>query len=454
MQDANFNWIRFLWLVRFHKISSLARHRLPNELPVPQEILDQLDIEAEENLTANRRKREAINILSEKLAKEKIAFKLFDPSLLAEQYYESEGLRSHDHECLTVTVTQQGIQACINALRAMDYRQRSRRVFLSHDSAYSITIEIAKNWNPKALEHASAPYANDEEALLKCCLLAARDTWRRWCYAYDIARILKTRSNELNWDKFVSLGACSNSQRICIQSLLWACRISSTSTPRIAILSAGPELLSCLWNSTSTLPGLPLTPGDRAKLAKLRLNGSTDRLSRLLQKLVHLLLPIRSRLRGARRKVGDYIPSNLMVAQEINELAEVSDSDTVHDLGCGDGRILIEAAKRGARGVGIDIDGKLVALARENARQAGVADLLTFRAGNLFELRDLATASVVTVYLNQDAYPDLETFFNKTLKPNTRVVSHRYLFLNRPACESRVVKVAPGRVSYVYRWNW
>jgi len=96
----------------------------------------------------------------------------------------------------------------------------------------------------------------------------------------------------------------------------------------------------------------------------------------------------------------------------------------VYDLGSGDGRIPIAAARSyGARAVGIDIDPKLVALAKQNAVQAGVADKVTFRNEDLFEA-DFSDATVVTLFLWPEINIKLRPKLLATLRPGTRIVSH------------------------------
>lgn len=106
------------------------------------------------------------------------------------------------------------------------------------------------------------------------------------------------------------------------------------------------------------------------------------------------------------------------------ELARVGPEDVVYDLGCGDGRIVIAAARdHGARGVGIEIDPKLVDQARENARKAGVADRVEIRLGNLFEV-DLSGATVVALYLLEHLNLRLRPKLQRELPSGARVVSH------------------------------
>lgn len=108
------------------------------------------------------------------------------------------------------------------------------------------------------------------------------------------------------------------------------------------------------------------------------------------------------------------------------ELAGTRADDLVADLGSGDGRIVITAARRfGARGLGIELDSGLVEKSRENARLAGVAERVSFVQGDVLTT-DFSRASVVTVYLLPDLMGRLQPRFSEELKPGTRVVSHAF----------------------------
>ncbi len=123
-----------------------------------------------------------------------------------------------------------------------------------------------------------------------------------------------------------------------------------------------------------------------------------------------------------------YIPSTRGNADEMLRLAAVTASDTVYDLGSGDGRIVIAAARDyGARGVGIDIDPALVRESRENARRAGVANRTVFRASDIFAV-NLGEATVITLYLLSGLVAKLEPKLLAELKPGTRIVAHDYGF--------------------------
>ena len=107
-------------------------------------------------------------------------------------------------------------------------------------------------------------------------------------------------------------------------------------------------------------------------------------------------------------------------------LARVKASDVVYDLGCGDGRIVIAAARLfGARGVGIDIDPVLLRRAKENARNAGVEHLVRFEQADFFQ-SNLGEASVVTMYLLTEVNLRLRPKLLRELKPGARLVSHTF----------------------------
>jgi len=121
-----------------------------------------------------------------------------------------------------------------------------------------------------------------------------------------------------------------------------------------------------------------------------------------------------------------YVPTPQIVVDRMLQLAEVTKTDVVYDLGCGDGRIPITAAKNfGARGVGVDIDPQRIAEANANAKQAGVAHLLTFKLQDAMTT-DLSDATVVTLYLLSSSNLRLRPILTKQLKPGARIVSHAF----------------------------
>jgi SAM-dependent methyltransferase len=122
----------------------------------------------------------------------------------------------------------------------------------------------------------------------------------------------------------------------------------------------------------------------------------------------------------------EYVPTPHIVVAEMLRLVEVKKTDVVYDLGCGDGRVVITAAKQyGARGVGVDIDPKRIRESRANARRAGVVNRVKFLQQDLFET-DIREASVVTLYLLPELNRQLRPKLLSDLRPGTRVVSHDF----------------------------
>ena len=119
-----------------------------------------------------------------------------------------------------------------------------------------------------------------------------------------------------------------------------------------------------------------------------------------------------------------YEPTPMAVVREMLSLAAVGPQDVVYDLGSGDGRMVITAAREfGARGVGIEIDPALVERARENARKAGVADRVEFRHGDMYAA-DVTPATVVTLFLHPEPNLKLRPKLRDQLRPGARIVSY------------------------------
>jgi predicted O-methyltransferase YrrM len=153
-----------------------------------------------------------------------------------------------------------------------------------------------------------------------------------------------------------------------------------------------------------------------------------------------VLVPILSLLLGAAVAVGvhaqtatpqkapdvPFVPTDEKIVVKMLEMARVTKADRLIDLGSGDGRIVITAARRyGAKGMGVEIDPALVQKARENAKAAGVADRATFVEGDIFEA-NIRDATVITMYLLPDVNMRLRPKLLSDLKPGTRIVSHNY----------------------------
>ncbi|HWP17951.1 MAG TPA: class I SAM-dependent methyltransferase [Burkholderiaceae bacterium] len=121
-----------------------------------------------------------------------------------------------------------------------------------------------------------------------------------------------------------------------------------------------------------------------------------------------------------------YVPTPQPVVDKMLEMAQVTSKDVLYDLGCGDGRLVVTAAKKyGARGVGIDLDPQRIAEAKSNAKSAGVSRQVDFRVGDLFK-SDVSEATVVTLYLLPEVNRRLRPQLWKQLPVGARVVSHDF----------------------------
>lgn len=155
------------------------------------------------------------------------------------------------------------------------------------------------------------------------------------------------------------------------------------------------------------------------------------RQARVAGMVVLLLAALSVAAQPTRRPDVRFLATPQNVVNAMLDLAQVTASDVVYDLGSGDGRIPITAARRyGASGVGIEIDPTLVRDSEANARSAGVENAVRFVTGDLFEA-DIRDATVVTLFLMPGINIDLIPKFRAQLRPGTRIVSHHFAMGDR-----------------------
>ena len=154
-----------------------------------------------------------------------------------------------------------------------------------------------------------------------------------------------------------------------------------------------------------------------------------------------------------------YVPTPDFVVEKMLDMADVGPGDYLIDLGCGDGRINIAAAKRGALGHGVDLDPKVLKIAREKAIKQGVADKVFFIEENIFDT-DFSQATVIAMYLFPNINLKLRPKFLETLKPGTRIVSHDFAMdewkpdkkFGRMENHAVLLWIVPAQVAGI--WNW
>jgi len=147
-----------------------------------------------------------------------------------------------------------------------------------------------------------------------------------------------------------------------------------------------------------------------------------------------------------------YVPTPQDVVEKMLELAGVTSNDVVYDLGCGDGRIVITAAKKyGAHGVGIDISPDRIQESIANAKAAGVENLVTFKLGDVMK-EDVSAATVVTLYLLTSSNLALRPMLTKQLKPGARIVSHSFGMGDWEPKKTETLRLNSGWDRKLYLW--
>jgi SAM-dependent methyltransferase len=227
-----------------------------------------------------------------------------------------------------------------------------------------------------------------------------------------------------------------------------------------------PEVI--LWSAAALHPGLPVVWLSSRTRAGEKTMGRQSRFLRLLILLgcVALLFRVGAGVGGGGKSalaqlpvlendiwLAPYVATPQEVVDRMLAMAEVRKTDVVYDLGSGDGRIVITAARRhGARGVGFELDEKLVRLARDNALRAGISGLVEFRHQDVMTV-DLSPATVVTLYLLQDANLKLRPRLLSQLRSGARVVSHKFHMGDwQPEREETVhTETGDGHILYLWR---
>jgi SAM-dependent methyltransferase len=172
--------------------------------------------------------------------------------------------------------------------------------------------------------------------------------------------------------------------------------------------------------------------------------------------LVFLNIPFVAQASGAashQESLAPYVPTPQDVVDRMLALAGVTAKDIVYDLGCGDGRIVITAAKKfGAHGIGVDIDPQRIAESLANAKKEGVENLVQFLQQDALTV-DVSKATVVTLYLLPDSNMKLRPILTKQLKPGSRIVSHAFDMDDWEPLKVDTFDDSGGRSRTLYLWK-
>lgn len=161
--------------------------------------------------------------------------------------------------------------------------------------------------------------------------------------------------------------------------------------------------------------------------------------------------PLSRELRESPRNLAPYVLSPQPIVERMLDIANIKPGERVYDLGCGDGRILITAAKKyNAKGVGIELSQKLVEMTNERLKQQGLDGQITIRQGHLLEV-NLSDADVVTIYLETGSNELLRPNLEKYLKSGARVVSHDFEVRGwKPAKVDKIQAYNRNHTIYLY----
>ncbi len=347
-------------------------------------------------------------------------------------------------------------------LRVEIHTERTLRYFprplnLDEMSARLISVEIAGR---------AVPTFSVEDTLVMLCVHGAKHFWERLGWIVDVAKLATTQP--VDWALAMQIAAEMKCTRLFLLGLFLAHDLCGLSLPQ-DILDRAQKDTNVRWlackvceqyqgisdPSTGVLRRAAFRIRSRDKMSEgvahlLRLALSPTESDRQKVRLPHFLAPAYAFVRpwrllrqygvGFRRRLKPdlamYVPIDPEIVDRMLRFAEVSSDDVLYDLGCGDGRIVVTAAKKyGIRAVGVDIDPRRIAEAKENARRHGVEDRVQFILGDAKQL-DVSKATVVTLYLGVHGNLRIAARLRSQLPPGARVVS----------CDFQIYGWAPERM--------
>lgn len=329
-----------------------------------------------------------------------------------------------------------------------------------------------------SLDGESIATLNAEDALLHSCVHAAAEALSPHLSLISTTAHLASHLSADAWERFLDRASSLGVRRKAFVILALARGLLGASYPEAVESAIGSDrdaprlcahVIGCLFSDTDYVPGMR----KRAALQLAARERPIDK-ARFLIRLAALptrddwaMMPLPASayyalrpLRMLGRRVGMFRPLRMAVfmptpteiVEEMLALAEVGESDTVYDLGCGDGRIVISAASRhGAHGVGVDLDPDRVAEAKARARAAGVDHLVTFLQQNVMDV-DISSASVVLLFLSPQANLMLRPRLNQELPLHARIVSRSHDMGDWAPLKTKLV-ACDGALSRIHLWR-
>ena len=353
-------------------------------------------------------------------------------------------------------------------------RYFSRPIDLEAMSSRLITVEIAGR---------SVRTFSVEDLLVMLSVHGAKHFWERLAWIVDIAQLVTTC--EVHWELLDQIADQTKSTRLLLLGLYLAHEVLGASLPEPVLERAradaqvrwltGKVLEQLASNSNTNFGVLPraifrLRASDsrwrglrqlvRLSLSPTESDRSTVRLPGFLTPLYALVRPLRLLReygfgfdRRAKPDLAIYLPTQPEIIEQMLRLADISPRDVLCDLGCGDGRIVVDAAKKyGIRAIGVDINPRRIAEARANARQAGVAQLVEFVLGDAKTV-DFSEASVVILFLGAEGNLRLADRLRAELRDGSRIISRDFEIYGWPPERSEEHTTANGALVVLHRWT-
>ena len=511
---GDLDWPNLLARASFHKLLPLLFWHLSKTCPaaVPTSWMDFLRTNFERNVRNSLfHVSELLRILWRFEVDGVLAIPYKGPTLALAAY---QNLAFRDFEDLDVLAPQRDIAKAAASLSILGYRPlfdldasepasrgryHGQYSFSSHDGKVLLELhsEETLRYFPKRLDFSlladrlesiqvggqRIPSLSPEHLLILLCVHGAKDFWGHIAWICDIAELVRSRP-DMDWNRVSADATSLGTERMLRVGLFlardlldanvpaeWVRKCQSDSeTKRLARFVRDriskpfePDFLERFFFRLR-MPGgllagsryclrLATTPSDLDSTL-VKLPGPPSFFSRLLRPFdlmkMHGLRVLR---RTPERDLGSFTPTPLVVAERMLDLAQVGPGDVVYDLGCGDGRIVIAAAKNhDARGVGIDIDPRRIAEARANARKEGVEGKVRFIQQDAKTV-DLSPATVVTLYLTMGGHIRLRQKLLRELRPGTRLVARGHDMGDWPPTQEEMVLTPKGGATVLHLWR-
>ncbi len=334
-------------------------------------------------------------------------------------------------------------------------RVRIRTRLGSGTSAEAVVWEGVEHF---AFAGRNLPVLSPINWLLHRCRVSSRELWSDWRDIFDVGLLLQ-RHSAMDWDEALTQGSRLQMLSSVLVGLAVAHRMLSWTLP----ISIERELVHrpTVNRTVATLERSLRTGAAIGYYAKVQtrialqpdLRKKVRWAYRHLRRAFQPTASVRVNSESALTTYGLYCPSRPPVVDAMLRLAETGPTDIVCDLGCGDGRLVIEAAaKFGSRGLGIDSDPQRIAEARAAATARGVNDRATFVQGDLMRT-SVGEATVVCVYLQGFVYEKIRRKLEREMPPGARIVSHDFIFPDWPPEKTELVRSTRLRMAQIYLWR-